>query len=656
MSAQSMSPAVGLAPARDQDTSGSSSGIGSAMGGLAGMMGNAGLMGMMSGPDAFSPVLNAALSACFGDISGIDVSTGRDAAVGAVGADATTTGRKIDLGSTVSPDLSDPFSMEVIGHEMAHALNGGGTGEHAVDRPGDRGEVNADHAGARFRDFVMGGMRGPAPTIAPASGGRARVHRWESGEHVHAVDDTVNASGTSAGAQNQLNQKIVLANGHELTPGEVTALMGDYYGVVDPNTHQLDPVASMQQLQNADPEEMGRILGHVRNEVAGGEEASPADLEWITRRRGEHQSYLEMAQMNDSHFSAADSTGLDNNMGCYNDLHRRALEAAQGGDANTARLYEGMAMHYLTDRHSAGHNFNKQEAMNQSGHDQDSDGSDGVLRNMYAKLAHDDFNENGADMHNANGDEFRAYGDGHWDDERNADNRDATHRSVATSYDELDAVLSGRQTAEELGNRGYNANNTVPEFDQSNQDRANGIVRNANVGSLLWKYAGNLPGAVGGALARYEGQAENWVVDKWDRATDWVGGAWNTATDWVGGAWNTATDWAGGAWNTATDWVGGAWDSTTDWVGGAWNTATDTVSDGWNTATDWIGNTASDAAEWGQGAWNTGTDAVASGWNTATDAVSEGWGAATDTVSEGWGAATDGISSGWSSATDWLGL
>ena len=144
MSAQSMSPVVGQAPNIERETSGSSPGFGSAMGGFAGMMGNSGMVDMMSGPDAFSPVLNAALSACFGDISGIGVSTGKDASVGKVGADATTTGTQIDLGSSVAPDLSDPFSMEVIGHEIAHALGGGGTGEHAVDRPGDPDGPRAD--------------------------------------------------------------------------------------------------------------------------------------------------------------------------------------------------------------------------------------------------------------------------------------------------------------------------------------------------------------------------------------------------------------------------------------------------------------------------------------------------------------------------------
>ena len=650
-----------MAPTMDLGDDGSE--LSDAFGGVPSLMGNAAMQSMMAGPDAFSPVLNAALGACFGDISGIGVSTGQDSHVGSFDAEATTIGSRIALGSGVQPDLGDPRSVEIIGHEVAHALAGGGSGAHAVDRPGDRGEASADQAGARFRDFVMGGMRGAAPSIAPAAGGQARVHRWEAGEHKHSVDDIANLApgdadyyaGATTGARNQIAQPITLKNGVTLSAGEVTAMMGDFYGVVDPNTHALDIDASMRALQEADPEEMNRLLACTREEARTGQPTSTTDLEWITRHRAEHQSYLDMAQENDTHFSRATSTGTDNNMGCYNALHQRALDAAERGDANEARTYEAMAAHYLTDRHAAGHAFDKNEAMDQSGTPRGADGVDGKERNLYARLAHDDFNTNGTTLTTDLG-SFQGLGDSHWADPANAANRQATYRSVSTSYDELDQVLNGHTSAADLAKRGYRANDTAPRYDPANQARANQKVRDSGLWDMATELLPQAPSGLAGWLARQEGQAENWIGDKWNTATDWVSGAWDTTTDAVVGGWNTATDWTSDRWDEATDWGIGAWNTTTDAVTEGWNTTTDAVTEGWNTATDWTGDRWNEATDWGAGAWNTTTDTVTEGWNTTTDAVGEGWATTTDAVGEGWTSTTDTLSSGWTSTTDWLGL
>ncbi len=141
------------------------------------LMGNAAISEAISGP--FDPALNAALGESFGtSMGGLSVSTGDDASNKAIGAAASTTGSDISLSSMVSEDMDDGWSMEVLAHEVAHSLAGGGTGEDLIDQPGDAGEAKADAAGAKFRSYVEGGMEGRAPSLRPATGGKAATHRW----------------------------------------------------------------------------------------------------------------------------------------------------------------------------------------------------------------------------------------------------------------------------------------------------------------------------------------------------------------------------------------------------------------------------------------------------------------------------------------------
>lgn len=100
-------------------------------------------------------------------------------------------------------------------------------------------------------------------------------------------------------------------------------------------------------MQNADPEEMRRILGDVRSEQAGvqaaitsGGEATPtapATLEAETVARHQRTdangtttgySFL-LAQLNTNHFSTEDESGTDNNLGAYGAFHTMAAQAAQ---------------------------------------------------------------------------------------------------------------------------------------------------------------------------------------------------------------------------------------------------------------------------------------------------------------------------------------
>lgn len=165
--------------------------MGGAVGGMVSGADKAGLHGSLGGEQRSAPpgqstssgpldndLLNTALAGAFGkSLGGIDVKTD-DAANKAIGAKAFTQNSTIALRSdTKADDLTDADAMETIGHEVAHALAGGGTSQNAVDQDGDKAEATADRAGKQFADYVTGGMRGPAPRLSPAVGGSAKRHR-----------------------------------------------------------------------------------------------------------------------------------------------------------------------------------------------------------------------------------------------------------------------------------------------------------------------------------------------------------------------------------------------------------------------------------------------------------------------------------------------
>lgn len=141
-------------------------------------------------PGPFTPVLNAALSEAFGmSVSGISADFGCDADNAAIGAVASTEGSNMRFGSGQSEDLADASAMESIAHETAHALAGGGSGATELDQAGDAGEAAADTAGKQFAAWAAGGMEGPAPSLSPATGGEARIHR-QSEDGVDTDTDT----------------------------------------------------------------------------------------------------------------------------------------------------------------------------------------------------------------------------------------------------------------------------------------------------------------------------------------------------------------------------------------------------------------------------------------------------------------------------------
>ncbi len=432
-----------------------------------------------SGP--FSGPVNSLLAESFGQpLDGIQVLHGQDDTNRALDAHAHTIGNTISLGGKVRDDARDPFSMEVIAHEVSHALAGGGSGAKLVDGgKDDAGESAAHAASSSFREFIDSGASGPAPALTPAYGGQAMVHRFEAGEHADAVDhatDTLKQAGHDVDPETAklMEQKITLSNGQTVTQGQITAMMGDFYGAytkgADGKDH-FDPMASFNAMDHADPEEMKKIVAKIKEEQAGvtaqekgGEQFDPSkagDLEDITANRKlktdengttTGYSFLELAKMNTNHFNTKDEAGTDNHMGAYGALHAAAMQSA--ADANDpsaspeareeaqqrALALEASSQHCLTDRFASGHQFDKQQVI-------DENGGPSTDANLKVRAVHDDLNENGAKVENQGGTRWNAMGDGHWADDANATNRVHTADAVVASYGDVNAVLKGQKVA-----------------------------------------------------------------------------------------------------------------------------------------------------------------------------------------------------------------
>jgi hypothetical protein len=239
--------------------------------------------------------------------------------------------------------------------------------------------------------------------------------------------------------------------------------MGDFYGVYKEN-NELDTRASYEQLMNAPKGELLELLDYMDAQAAHSKDTpNTAQLETITKtyRQDGQLSYLELAQHNDCHFSAASMDGTSNNMGTYLDFHRQALELAASLEFDTARGMEASGTHFLTDRFSHGHAFDKQAVEAATGQKKDSD-----MANLGVKELHDAGNEFGGPVENEQGDTWKAFGDNHWKEDENQENQLMIARAVAASYKELEDVISGKRSPEEIESDGYAAVKLVPKWDE----------------------------------------------------------------------------------------------------------------------------------------------------------------------------------------------
>jgi hypothetical protein len=195
----------------------------------------------------------------------------------------------------------------------------------------------------------------------------------------------------------------------ELTPGEIIALMGDFY-------------ATVEQLANAPTAELRSILDVMQGERAGTVPDAGERFEKITGGR-----YLALAQRNDTHFARL-------NRDEWRRLHEEAIaEARAAGREQSeerfqrALLIDAAAGHFLTDAYAAGHLFDKSEvlaaitlhlrthpALTRNPQMQTYVGIvafAGRLPQLVLKNLHDRMNREGFEVSNARGMRWRTFGD-----------------------------------------------------------------------------------------------------------------------------------------------------------------------------------------------------------------------------------------------------
>jgi hypothetical protein len=205
-------------------------------------------------------------------------------------------------------------------------------------------------------------------------------------------------------------QKIKVRADLALTPGEIIALMGDFY-------------ATWQDLQNAPRQEIDDILKTIQKEAAGRIDANP-EYERITKGR-----YTKLARINSPHFAPK-------NKDAWKVLHVEAIEKAKRAGAShdedlfqEALFIDAAGGHFLTDAFAAGHLFDsskvevaiasylKANPIRAENPEMQTVLSGLEMAGLAASLAlkniHDRMNAEGFEIANAKGHHWKTYGDNH---------------------------------------------------------------------------------------------------------------------------------------------------------------------------------------------------------------------------------------------------
>lgn len=287
---------------------------------------------------------------------------------------------------------------------------------------------------------------------------------WEGGSHTFIGDSVILYFAAGDPGQPAGLVPLALANGLELTYGQILALGGDFYGIPDaPISDGKDHAARFRAaydtlavlaasvseapqildvmqieikavqkalLDGQSPavayEELGNSLNEAWNRITGGGSAvSP----WIPEGR-----YLELADTNWDHFGqhalVAWAAGHEVAM-------RQAVSASletdpvrQQAGLATAYSLNAFADHFLSDIFSSGHVRTPRKEIYQLG-------TPSEITGLLAKYMHDEDSLHGLFVTNSRGDSWIAYGDKRFFDANDAANTDLVTLAVQASVDEV---------------------------------------------------------------------------------------------------------------------------------------------------------------------------------------------------------------------------
>ncbi|WP_285430817.1 phospholipase [Pseudomonas sp. fls2-241-R2A-110] len=304
----------------------------------------------------------------------------------------------------------------------------------------------------------------------PLPGGEAPKNkpqlRFEGGEHTAIGDSTLLRFIKDAPAVPASQVELHLPNGLALTYGQIVALSADFYGIPDQPASAAERIQRFNNAFNslavlpASNAEAKLILGVMQKEIAAVKQAikdgkQPHEAydalgdtlseEWNRITGGGSVvsalfplgRYLKLAANNADHFGewallayiAGHAAALQHAVKAHNSGDEKQLELAYAMNA--------FADHYLTDLFSAGHLRvpRKQLAAVVTPSD---------LGSLITRFMHDEDSKFGLNVRNANGAQWRAYGDKRYFDDLSSANRAQVNLAVQVSADEVFAAyLSG---------------------------------------------------------------------------------------------------------------------------------------------------------------------------------------------------------------------
>ncbi|MHA3734798.1 phospholipase [Pseudomonas sp. Eth.TT006] len=298
--------------------------------------------------------------------------------------------------------------------------------------------------------------------------------RFEGGEHTTIGDNTLLRFVENAEPIRAQNVQLHLPNGLALTYGQILALGGDFYGVVDrPINEGATPADRLNRFNAAfdslavlpaSRAEAPQILAVMQKEIDAVKQAikegKPAheaydalgdklSEEWNKLTGGGSfisalfplGRYLKLAANNADHFGEWARLA-------YIAGHTAALQTAVAARANhdeqqleRAYAMNAFADHFLTDLFSSGHLRVPRKELAAVVTPSD-------LGSLVSRFMHDEDSKFGLKVRNARGDQWRAYGDKRYFEASDTDNRTQVNLAVQASADEIFAAyLSGNVPA-----------------------------------------------------------------------------------------------------------------------------------------------------------------------------------------------------------------
>jgi len=317
--------------------------------------------------------------------------------------------------------------------------------------------------------------------------------RFEGGEHTAIGDNVLLRFAANQPPVVAHQSPLPLPNGLSLTYGQVVALGGDFYGVPErpiadgatpserierflqafdslarlpaSRAEAQDILAVMQEEISAanraikdgrQPHEaydaLGDSLSARWNRITGGGSVA-SDLLPLGR-------YLKLAASNWDHFGRSALLAYQAGHGAALQQALRARDSGDERDLQLAYAMNAFADHFLTDLFSAGHLRVPRKALADTVTPSD-------IGSLVSRFMHDEDSKYGLRVRNAEGEQWRAYGDKRYFDSVDVANRRQVGRAVQRSADEvLQAFDKGQATSPEQ----YAALRLTPDLQAAEQD------------------------------------------------------------------------------------------------------------------------------------------------------------------------------------------